>query len=80
MGSYCNVLKYCDKRKEKITEKKMFWKMKNEAGADQPQLNLTAVCYIATFSLLLFVVWTLAWPLSRSLSNWTNKKDILLQN
>ena len=34
--------------------------MKNEAGADQPQLSLTAVCYIATFSLLLFVVETVA--------------------
>ena len=48
--------------REKKEKKMKNEKMKNESGVDQPQLNLTAVCYIATFSLLLFVVCTLAWP------------------
>ena len=57
----CPKILWQEKRKKKKKKEKK-WKMKNESGADQPQLNLTAVCYIATFSLLLFVVCTLAWP------------------
>ena len=56
---YINIV---TREKKEKKWKDFFLKNEKWGRSRPPQLNLTAVCYIATFSLLLFVVWTLAWP------------------